>query len=171
MTEGATLGSLLFDYWRDAGERSLLFLDILRQRGNDYLVQSARTVPNVLNFEAELVLDGRTLERPVNYVLARIIPQKDVTIDAKEAPLHRLRPARRPWTRHRRHEARQRDRRRAPRRPSLLFRRAFCRAQPGQTSRTSAAPKPSSSKWWSSVIETPTASRFSSAIVRRAGRS
>ena len=86
MTEGATLGSLLFDYWRDAGERSLLFLDILRQRGNDYLVQSARTVPNVLNFEAELVLDGRTLERPVNYILARIIPPKDVTIDPRKRP-------------------------------------------------------------------------------------
>ena len=86
MTEATTLGGFLFDYWRDAGERSLLFLDILRQRGNDYLVQSARTAPHVLNFEAEVVVDGRTLERPVNYVLARIVAPKDVTIDPTKRP-------------------------------------------------------------------------------------
>ena len=30
--------------------------------------------PNVLDFDAELVRDGRTLPRPVNYLLARIPP-------------------------------------------------------------------------------------------------
>jgi hypothetical protein len=30
--------------------------------------------PNVLSFEAELVLDGRSLPRPVNYGLVRIVP-------------------------------------------------------------------------------------------------
>jgi hypothetical protein len=86
MTERTALGSFLFDYWRDAGERSLLFLDILRQRGNDYLVQSARTAPHVLNFEPEVVLDGRTLKRPVNYVLARIVPPSDIAIDPGKRP-------------------------------------------------------------------------------------
>ena len=40
-----------------------------------------------------------------------------------QAALHRRRPARRPWTRHRRHEAGQRDRRCDGGRPSLLLHR------------------------------------------------
>jgi hypothetical protein len=35
-----------------------------------------RTAPHVLSFEAELVLDGRSLPRPVNYGLVRIVPTK-----------------------------------------------------------------------------------------------
>jgi hypothetical protein len=79
-------GGSWFDYWRDAGERSILFLDILRRRGNDYLAQSALTAPHVLNFEAELVVDGRALPRPVNYALVRILPPADVTIDSNKRP-------------------------------------------------------------------------------------
>ncbi|QGM97557.1 DUF3141 domain-containing protein [Methylocystis parvus] len=78
--------SLLFDYWRDACERSILFLNILRRRGNDYLVQSARIAPHVLNFEAEVLIDGRGLRRPVNYALVRIVPPADVTIDSDKRP-------------------------------------------------------------------------------------
>ena len=37
--------------------------------------------PHVLQFQAELVVDGRALPRPVNYVLARIIPPTGVTVD------------------------------------------------------------------------------------------
>ncbi len=53
-----------FNYIGDAFERSLLFLDVLRQRGNDYLEQSSRTAPHVLNFEFKLIVDGRTLSKP-----------------------------------------------------------------------------------------------------------
>ena len=42
------------EYWIDAMQRSILFLDILRERGNTYREQSAKEVPNVLNFEPEL---------------------------------------------------------------------------------------------------------------------
>jgi hypothetical protein len=49
-------------------------LDVLRQRGNNCVEHNAREVPHVLSFEAELMLDGRTLPRPVNYGLVRIIP-------------------------------------------------------------------------------------------------
>ena len=59
------------DYWLDAWQRSILTLDVLRQRGNIYYEHNAMNAPNVLSFKGELVLDGRTLERPVNYVLAR----------------------------------------------------------------------------------------------------
>ena len=75
------------EYWLDAWQRSVLFLDILRQRGNTYLEHSAKEVPHVLTFQAELVRDGRTLARPVNYALARIIPPPDVRIDPTKAPV------------------------------------------------------------------------------------
>jgi hypothetical protein len=62
----------LLRYYQDAFERSVLFLDVLRQRGNDYLAQSGRTAPHVLNFEFKLLIDGRTLPKPVNYALVEI---------------------------------------------------------------------------------------------------
>ena len=49
----------------------MLFLDVLRQRGNNYYEHNARKAPHVLTFEAELVLAGHALERPVNYGLVR----------------------------------------------------------------------------------------------------
>ena len=69
------------EYWLDAWQRSVLFLDILRERGNTYLEQSAKDVPHVLTFKAELVRDGRTLARPVNYALVRIIPPAGTRLD------------------------------------------------------------------------------------------
>jgi pimeloyl-ACP methyl ester carboxylesterase len=75
-----------FDYWVDACQRSLLFLDILRQRGNTVLAHTAETVPHVLTFEPELVMDGRDLPRPVNYGLVRIIPPDGVKIDPAKPP-------------------------------------------------------------------------------------
>jgi pimeloyl-ACP methyl ester carboxylesterase len=75
-----------FNYIRDAFERSVLFLDILRQRGNDYLEQSSRTAPHVLNFEFKLLVDGRPLPKPVNYVLVEIVPPTGVSIDTQKRP-------------------------------------------------------------------------------------
>jgi hypothetical protein len=62
------------EYMIDATQRSILFWDVMRQRGNAYREHMAKTAPHVLDYRAELVLDGRTFDRPVNYVLARIIP-------------------------------------------------------------------------------------------------
>jgi hypothetical protein len=73
-------------YWVDTWQRSVLMLDTLRQRGNIHLEQAAKQAPNVLSFEAELVMDGRTLARPVNYVLVRIKPPQGVAIDRKKRP-------------------------------------------------------------------------------------
>jgi Protein of unknown function (DUF3141) len=75
------------EYWLDAWQRSVLFLDILRDRGNTYLEHSAKEVPHVLSFPAELVRDGRTLERPVNYALARIVPPAGTQLDPALAPI------------------------------------------------------------------------------------
>jgi pimeloyl-ACP methyl ester carboxylesterase len=74
------------EYMFDAVQRSVLFADVMRQRGNQYLEHLAEKVPHVLHYAAELVLDGRTFERPVNYALARIIPPKGVEIDPRRRP-------------------------------------------------------------------------------------
>jgi hypothetical protein len=74
------------EYWIDAWQRSILFLDVLRQRGNNCAEHNARKAPHVLSFEVELVFDGRSLPRPVNYGLVRIIPPKGTTIDPHKRP-------------------------------------------------------------------------------------
>jgi len=76
----------LWDYAVDATQRTILTLDVLRQRGNNYLAHNARKVPNVLSFEAELVVDARTLKRPVNYGLVRIRPPEGIVIDPSKRP-------------------------------------------------------------------------------------
>ena len=75
-----------FEYAVDAAQRSILFWDVMRQRGNQYREHMAETVPHVLDYDAELVMDGRTLERPVNYLLARIKPPAGVKIDQTLRP-------------------------------------------------------------------------------------
>src|SRR5690348_15540170 len=57
------------DYIIDFAQRSVLFTDVLRQRGNQYYENLAEHAPHVLNYDVQLVIDGRTLKRPVNYVL------------------------------------------------------------------------------------------------------
>jgi Protein of unknown function (DUF3141) len=75
------------EYWLDVWQRSVLTLDVLRERGNTYLEQSAKEVPHVLEFKTELVRDGRTLARPVNYLLVRIVPIPGTKIDPAKAPI------------------------------------------------------------------------------------
>jgi len=76
----------LGEYLVDATQRTILFWDVLRQRSDQYYAQQAKEVPHVLSFQAELVLDGRTFERPVNYLLVRVKPPEGVTIDPKKRP-------------------------------------------------------------------------------------
>jgi pimeloyl-ACP methyl ester carboxylesterase len=75
-----------FEYMADAAQRSVLFFDVMRQRGTQYREHLAETVPHVLDYKAELVMDGRTLKRPVNYLLVRIIPPAGVEIDLTRRP-------------------------------------------------------------------------------------
>src|SRR6516162_7005949 len=74
------------EYMVDAGQRSVLFWDVMRQRGQQYQEHLAEAVPNVLNYKAELVVDGRTLPRPVNYALVRIIPPTGVEVNSRRRP-------------------------------------------------------------------------------------
>ncbi len=74
------------EYMQDAMERSVLFMDILRQRGNNYEERIQQVAPNVLNFDAEVVSDGRSFDRPVNYALVRITPPEGVVVDQTKRP-------------------------------------------------------------------------------------
>jgi pimeloyl-ACP methyl ester carboxylesterase len=74
------------EYWTDAWQRSVLALDVLRERGNTYVERAGSKAPHVLQFKAELVCDGRTLPRPVNYVLARIVPEDGRSEDPTKRP-------------------------------------------------------------------------------------
>jgi pimeloyl-ACP methyl ester carboxylesterase len=87
MASGLPNMQMVQDYWLDAWQRSVLMLDILRERGNMYLEQSHKNAPNVLTFKAELVMDGRTLPRPVNYVLVRILPPEGTKLDPAKPPI------------------------------------------------------------------------------------
>src|ERR1700750_1952422 len=69
------------EYMVDAGQRSVLFLDIMRRRGDQYREHVAQTAPHVLQYAAVLIIHGRKRGEPVNYALVRIIPPKDVEID------------------------------------------------------------------------------------------
>ena len=74
------------EYMVDAAQRTVLFWDTMRQRGNQYREHLAETAPNVLDYEVELIIDGRTLKRPINYGLVRVIPPKGVEIDPQRRP-------------------------------------------------------------------------------------
>jgi pimeloyl-ACP methyl ester carboxylesterase len=75
-----------FEYLVDAAQRSVLFWDVMRQRGNTYREQLKKVAPNVLEFPVEVLIDGRTLARPVNYALVRVIPPKGIEIDPVRRP-------------------------------------------------------------------------------------
>ncbi len=74
------------EYWIDAWQRAILTLDVLRERGNTYLERRDSPTPHVLSFKFDLVCDGRTLPRPVNYVLVQITPPDGTTIDDTKPP-------------------------------------------------------------------------------------
>ena len=78
-----------FDWWDysvDLAQRSVLFWDTLRQRGDNFLAHEKAGKPPVLHFEYEIVLDARQFEQPVNYALVRIIPPTGVTVDPTRRP-------------------------------------------------------------------------------------
>ncbi len=74
------------EYWTDAAQRTVLFWDVMRQRSNQYREHLAETAPNVLDYKFEVIVDGRTLPRPANYGLVRVIPPDGVKIDSARRP-------------------------------------------------------------------------------------
>jgi pimeloyl-ACP methyl ester carboxylesterase len=76
------------EYVSDAAQRTVLTLDVLREVGNGVVEQAKtpREAHPVLLYEYETVLDGRTLPRPVNYLLVQILPGSAGTVDATKRP-------------------------------------------------------------------------------------
>ena len=78
-----------YDYGVDAAQRSVLFMDVLRKRGNLYFQHLKARQPPVLTFDYELILDGRTLERPVNYSLLRILNRRHPPLERQDVSVER----------------------------------------------------------------------------------
>lgn len=77
-------GEILSDliaYQRDVWERSILFFDTLRRRGDNMLEHERAGKPPLLDFDYELILDARRFERPANYALLRITRYSDVCLE------------------------------------------------------------------------------------------
>src|SRR5262245_27502985 len=70
-------------YAVDFAQRSILFWDTLRERGNNFVERTQQGLPPVLHFDYDMVMDGRKLPRAVNYALVRIRPPAGVTVDAE----------------------------------------------------------------------------------------
>ena len=87
------------EYMVDALQRSVLFLDLLRQRGNEEIEISSRPMATVLRFDHEELMSGRSLPRPINYSLLRILPSPGVAIDRRKRPVVVVDPREIPVTR------------------------------------------------------------------------
>lgn len=64
------------EYSVDTIQRSIIFMDVMRKRGNTYLEHLQQGQPPVLTFDYEMVMDGRELDRPVNYSLVKIMDKR-----------------------------------------------------------------------------------------------
>ncbi|CAA0090259.1 Uncharacterised protein [Starkeya nomas] len=84
---GEALLAPLTDYVIDGVQRWTLFLDVLRRRGDTQIDMEARHGTMVLAFDHELVLDGRTLARPINYSLYRIAVPPGASTNPAKRPL------------------------------------------------------------------------------------
>ncbi|UTD54586.1 DUF3141 domain-containing protein [Halomonas sp. MS1] len=86
MVDPFGFGRAAAGYWRDSIERSVLYWDVMRERGNQYLEHMEQTKPNVLGFDTEVLMDGRTLPHPTNYELLRVLPPSHIQIDPEKRP-------------------------------------------------------------------------------------
>lgn len=86
--ELAALGPFkdIIEYGIDAFQRSILYWDVMRKSGNQFVEHFKEGKPPVLAFEYKTVLDGRNLDRPVNYILLQIVPRAGTRIDPAKRP-------------------------------------------------------------------------------------
>jgi pimeloyl-ACP methyl ester carboxylesterase len=73
-------------YAIDSSQRTLLFWDTLRRRGNQWIEHERAGKPILLHYDSEMLADARTFERPCNHALLRIVPPNDVTVDDRLRP-------------------------------------------------------------------------------------
>ena len=75
------------EYLVDSVERAVLFWDVMRKRGDTFLENTERGEPPVLIFDHDVLIDGRTLDRPCNYALMSIRAPQGVTVDPAKRPV------------------------------------------------------------------------------------
>ncbi|MBV8593546.1 MAG: DUF3141 domain-containing protein, partial [Caulobacteraceae bacterium] len=80
-------GRALQEYLTDAWQRTILLLDILRERGREEAEMTSHEISTVLNYDYEILISGAELSRPINYALARIVPPEGVKIDPALRPV------------------------------------------------------------------------------------
>jgi pimeloyl-ACP methyl ester carboxylesterase len=93
LLEGPARPTTPFDFWRDASnywldftQRSILYWDTLRQRGNNWIEHEKAGKPPLLDFDWEMIADARTFERAANYALVRILPPDGIKTDPERRP-------------------------------------------------------------------------------------
>jgi pimeloyl-ACP methyl ester carboxylesterase len=74
------------EYLTDAAQRSVLFLDIMRTVGNNFVEQQTQGATPVLVYDFDMIMDGRQQEPPVNYALVHIKPPAGVDVDPTKRP-------------------------------------------------------------------------------------
>ncbi|ARE41766.1 hypothetical protein RGUI_3625 [Rhodovulum sp. P5] len=82
----AAMASAYREYLRDAGERWVLFADVLRERGDIFRAHQAAGCPPVLIYDYEVILDGADMARPCNYQLLRILPPEGCEVHDFKRP-------------------------------------------------------------------------------------
>jgi pimeloyl-ACP methyl ester carboxylesterase len=75
-----------WQYAIDVAQRSLLFWDVLVERGTEFVERSAQGPTPVLHFDYDVILDGRHFERPVNYALLQLRPPEGAVVDVNKRP-------------------------------------------------------------------------------------
>ena len=71
----------LFDYQIDFYQRTVLYLDTLRQRAENMIEHERAGKPPLLDFDYEMIVDARRLQRPANYALLRITRVGDACLE------------------------------------------------------------------------------------------
>jgi pimeloyl-ACP methyl ester carboxylesterase len=74
------------EYLKDASDRAVLSMDTLRKRGDIFLEHEAAGCPPVLIYDYDIVMDGKDMPFPSNYMLLRIRAPEGVTIDPRRRP-------------------------------------------------------------------------------------
>ena len=128
--------SAVGEYWLDAWQRSVLFLDVLRERGNIYQEQTAKDGSACADLQGGAACataarwSGRSTTR---WCASCRRPARK--LDPTKPPIIVVDPRAGHGPGHRRHEAGQRDRRGAGGRPSLLLHRLPAEADAGPDDR------------------------------------
>ncbi len=75
------------EYTIDTFQRSVLFMNLLRERGNQQAHSAAQPAATVLRFDHEVIRSGHSLPKPINYFLSRIVPPPGIPADPQKRPV------------------------------------------------------------------------------------